>query len=170
MVSKAFATGLVSLLLLGATSIPAMAQFDNNGRGEEMRFSNNKDFRTHDNRDDDRSENSETRTPLTVEQLACVATAVDKREVAIQTALDTSYNTTKTALSTRRTALAAAWKLSDRTERREAIKTAWHAFKGTWKTAEKQLRADRKAAWKLFRTAARACNVHVEGDEPNSDL
>ena len=95
--------------------------------------------------------------------------AVDKREAAVLTALDTNYTMVKTALTTRRAALAAAWAMTDKTARREALKAAWAAFRGTWKNGNHQLNADRKAAWKQFKLERKTCGQAAHEDGTNGE-
>lgn len=63
------------------------------------------------------------------------------------------------AYSTRKSALDAAWAMTDAKARNAALKAAWNAFKTAKKSAQKQWKADSKAAWKTFRTAAKACKM-----------
>lgn len=98
-------------------------------------------------------------------QLTCMATAVDKREVAIQAALDVYYTAAKTSLQTRQTGLKAAWAVQDRDARKKAIKDAWTAFKGTWRNESKKMNKARNAAWQQFNVDRKACGV-ASADEP----
>lgn len=100
--------------------------------------------------------------------LSCMQTAVEKRDTAIITGLDTYYAKVKTALETRRTFLKTAWGIADRQSRRAALKAAWNAFKGTWKVAAKDLRAIKKSAWEVYRTDKKICGLQKNTDEPGS--
>ncbi|TAL20454.1 hypothetical protein EPN90_00995 [Patescibacteria group bacterium] len=91
--------------------------------------------------------------------LACVQSAVEKRDNAIIAAVDTYSTHVKTALTTRRDALKAAWGMADRVERRKAIRAAWDAFRGTWRKEKRALTDARRAAWKQFRADAKACKA-----------
>lgn len=88
---------------------------------------------------------------------ACMQTAVEKRDNAIMAGVDAYALSVKTALTTRRDALKAAWALTDATQRSAANKAAWTAFQGTWKKASQSVKASRKAAWAAFKTDAKAC-------------
>lgn len=88
---------------------------------------------------------------------ACMQTAVDKRDTAIMAAVDAYAVSVKTALTTRKDALKAAWALTDKAQRETASKAAWTAFSGTWKKASQSTKAARKAAWATFKTDAKAC-------------
>lgn len=102
--------------------------------------------------------------------IACVQTAVDKRETAIMAAFATFTTTVNSALTTRKNALHAAWAMTDSKARREAIKAAWSAFHNTWKGATKKLHSDRKAAWEQFRKDAKACRATDTGDSEGQDV
>lgn len=99
--------------------------------------------------------------------LACMQTAVEKRDNAIMAALDTYSSGVKTALQTRRDALKAAWGITDKKQRRTALRAAWDAFQGTWKNATKALRGAKKDAWTQFNKDQRACYANA-GEEPAS--
>lgn len=98
---------------------------------------------------------------------ACMQAAVDKRDGAVIAGLDAYYPSVKSALEARRSALKAAWGLSERKARREAIRVAWDAFKGTWRTASKNLRNAKNAAWKQFNADAKACKVNPSAEGEN---
>lgn len=97
--------------------------------------------------------------------LACMQTAVEKRDNAIISALDSYSSSVKTALQTRRDALKAAWGITDKKLRRRAIRAAWDSFRGTWRNAAKGLRAAKRDAWAQFNKDQRTCNGNA-GDEP----
>ncbi len=106
--------------------------------------------------------------------LACVAAAVDKRDMAMIAAWDKYSAAIKTALSARKDALKAAWALTDKKARNEAIRKAWNAYRDSVKAAKKTFRDERTAAWKQFRTDRRACGVREgtadEGQGQDSNL
>lgn len=91
--------------------------------------------------------------------LACVGTAVEKRENAIITAFDTENSAIKVALIARKDALKAAWAITDQKARQTTIKKAWSDFAVVAKKAKTQLRKDREAAWKTFREDIKACKA-----------
>lgn len=98
-------------------------------------------------------------TVLTDEEIACVQAAVGARETALQEDVTTFQTTWNAALSTRATALQAAWALTTKKERRDAIKAAWTAYKTSFNTARKTFNTDVKADWKAFRVAVKACSL-----------
>ena len=90
---------------------------------------------------------------------ACVKPAVLAREDAIITAWTTFNTSVSSAYAARKTALGAAWDMTDASARNAAIKAAWNAFNKAKKDAQKKWQTDRKAAWKTFRAAAKACKA-----------
>jgi hypothetical protein len=94
--------------------------------------------------------------------LACVKTAVEKRDNAVIAALDAFHTGVKQALTTRRDALRAAWDVSDKNQRKTAIRAAWSAFDGTWKKARRGMETAKKTAWNAYRTDAKACRGQGE--------
>lgn len=98
------------------------------------------------------------RAPKKVD-LACMKTAVEKRENSIIAAKEKSFGSMDTAFKARRDALKTAWDKTETKERREAINAAWKTFRDSHKTARAQLRTDDKSAWSTFKTDAKACKV-----------
>ena len=86
-----------------------------------------------------------------VVDLVCMQTAVAKRDNAVIAALDKYHASWKLALETRRDALVAAWKLTDRTERWKALRKAWSEFYKQRLEARRVFRQERETAWKTFR-------------------
>lgn len=100
----------------------------------------------------------------------CMETAVDKRDTAIMNAIDTFHTAVKTALTTRKDALSAAWGNTDTTARKEALKTAWTNWKNEAKAARQSLNTARKSAWSTFQTDRKACKVTSSSDPTNSSV
>lgn len=92
-----------------------------------------------------------------VVDVACMKTAITKREDAVASAVD-AYNTAmKSAYAARKTALLAAWDKTDVKERRTAKREARKAFKESAKAARETLHEARKTAWDAFAADAKAC-------------
>ena len=89
--------------------------------------------------------------------LACMQTAVEKRDNAMIAALDAYHASWKAALQTRRDELKTAWGTQDKNQREDAIRAAWKKFRESKKSARDTFRTARKNAWKTFKTDARAC-------------
>lgn len=106
----------------------------------------------------------EVKAPVDV---ACVQTAIEKRENSILTAYDTQYTAIKAALIVRKDALKNAWTLTDQKTRREAIKAVWSTFKTT-KEARKAFHSARESAWKQFSAESKKCGKTVSADETGS--
>jgi len=94
--------------------------------------------------------------------LACMQTAIGKRDGAIISALDAYYNAAKSALTTRQSALQAAWGMTDKKTRTSAQRKAWSDYRASIKTARKTFQNARTSAWKGFATDAKACRGTTE--------
>ena len=97
--------------------------------------------------------------------LACVQTAIAKRDNAIIAVVDTFHDVAKAALQARRDALVAAWGITDRTARRAAIRIAWGNYKTAVRAARKALNEARRSAWKQYSTERRVCGRGAAGDD-----
>lgn len=105
-------------------------------------------------------------------RLACMQTAVAKRDGAIITAFGKFSSAITSALTVRKDALVAAWGISDRKDRSRAIKTAWDIFRKSNRDARATLKSERTAVWKQFGVDAKACritNVGAEGENMKSE-
>lgn len=105
-------------------------------------------------------------------RLACMQTAVAKRDGAIITAFGKFSSAITSALTVRKDALVAAWGISDKKARRQAIKAAWDAFRKSNQDARATLKSERTAAWKQFGVDAKACritNIGSEGENIKSE-
>ena len=91
--------------------------------------------------------------------IACVQKAVDTRESAIDTAFGTFSTSISAALTARKSALHAAWGLTDAKERRAARKKAWSDFRSASRAAHKVLKDARHNSWSAFEKAAKACGA-----------
>lgn len=91
--------------------------------------------------------------------LACVQTAVEKRDNTVIAAFDAFTSSVRAALVTRRDALKAAWGNADRAERHAAIRTTWATFRNSRRAARQTWHAARRAAWRQFHVDRRACRV-----------
>lgn len=99
---------------------------------------------------------------------ACVAAAVDKREATIDAGWSAYATATTANLSTRRTALAAAWAMTDRTARRTAIQAAWKAWRDSQRATAKTWHAAKQAAWSQFSKDRRACGSGASSEAPEN--
>ena len=110
-------------------------------------------------------DNIEERHESTSVDVACVKTAISKREDAIIVAVDAFNASLKAAHVARKAALLAAWDLTNVADRRTALKTARRTFKETAKQARKTLQTSRKAVWDTFKTDAKACGYNTGADD-----
>lgn len=107
---------------------------------------------------------------LSAEEINCMKAAVEKRENAVQSSLDSFYNSTKLALQTRKNELLSAWTISDNVQRKDAIKAAWKKFKESKKEAVKAFRNAKLSIWKQFSIDRKACNVLPTGEGQGADI
>ncbi len=96
-----------------------------------------------------------TKSPV---DLACMTSAVDKREAATVSAWNAFNTAMQSALSARTSALHTAWGMTDTKARRAAIRAAWSAFRKAKRTARMDYNKAVKSAWGTFRTDAKACH------------
>jgi hypothetical protein len=74
------------------------------------------------------------------------------------------------ALSTRKTALIAAWNISDKNQRRNSIKDARKNFETSVKNARKTEREQVKNIWTTFKSEAKTCKgSNEESDSSSAD-
>lgn len=90
-----------------------------------------------------RSSRNNTKKSVSV---TCMAPVVTAREDALVS-----------ALQARKSALVAAWALTDDKARRDALKDAWEAFRDA-----------NNAAWRTYRSAAKACGADPEAEGPGA--
>ncbi|MDO8466815.1 MAG: hypothetical protein Q7S83_01605 [bacterium] len=100
-----------------------------------------------------------------VEDLACMQSAVVKRDDAIIAAAKVHSDSLIKALETRRDALKAAWGVTNPEERQKALKSAWDIFRSSKKRIVESWREVRKSAWRQFQVDRKACRVHGASDD-----
>ncbi|MDO8601298.1 MAG: hypothetical protein Q7R46_01300 [bacterium] len=156
MSKKLIGTIIIASFLMAGGGIFMVAQADN-----ENSTSNTS------NRDE---HSTSTKNTPKITDIACVQTAVDKRETAIASAWNSLNSSINSALSARKDALKTAWTIPDANQRKTAIKTAWKNFKSADKAARTAFKRAQKAAWTQFKTDAKACRVSNVYDEQGSDI
>ena len=97
----------------------------------------------------------------------CIQNAIEARDSAIITAVAAHASAQAAALTARKTALKAAWAMSDQKARRAALRDAWRIFDTASRTARRSYRDAQNAAWKKFNTDRRACGTGVSDDPGN---
>ncbi len=98
--------------------------------------------------------------------LSCMQTAVTVREEALVTALSSFHDDLESSLNTRKSALIAAWGITEKTTRSAAIKNAWADWKTDKKDATKDLGTARKAAWDTFKSTVKtSCKETLPKEE-----
>ncbi len=111
------------------------------------------------------AQNSTSTTSVKTVDVACVKTAIDKRDNAIISALDTYYAAVKSALQARQSALKAAWDITNAKDRRTALRKAWSDYKTAIRKARKDFRTAKNAAWKQYYADRKTCKSQGEPDE-----
>jgi hypothetical protein len=96
-------------------------------------------------------------SPAPKVNLACMQTAVDKREGAIIVAFDMYHSSISAALTARQAALKTAWGMTDRKARRAAINTAWKNYRAAQRQARKAFIKARSGAWATFNSDRKKC-------------
>jgi hypothetical protein len=91
--------------------------------------------------------------------IACMKTAVEKRENALLSAYDVLTGKIKTARETRKTDLLAAWSIQDPKERHTAIKAAWDKYRESVRAARIGWNQSRKTIWIQFAQDAKNCKA-----------
>ncbi len=101
----------------------------------------------------------------TAEKGQCMASAVEKRDNSIISAVDTFNGSMKSALGARKDAVKAVWNTADSAARQTARKSAEATFKTSVKAAHEKVRSDRKAAWSTFDSDANTCGFKNHGEK-----
>jgi hypothetical protein len=102
--------------------------------------------------------------------ISCIKTAVEKREKAIQAAMEEFNKSVKSDLKDREKALLAAWSITDVAKRRASIKSAWSTFNTSFKTDKKTFNDAVKAARTQFAADVKACKGTITTEEPETDI
>lgn len=97
---------------------------------------------------------------------ACMQRAVEKRDNALQGAVDSYASAVKSALGARRDALKAAWGITDNKARRLALQSAWKTYAKTVKSSRDVLRKARLNSWEVFRKDRSACGPGAATIDP----
>jgi len=147
----------IALGLVGYTIAVVNAEQDNN-QGQNLTAN-------HEN-------NKASTTPKIIKtvDIACVKTAINKRESTVQTAFDSFNTIIKSALQTRQGALDVAWSTDDKAARNKAIKAAWTNWRAQKREAAKVFNQARRAAWKQFVVERKACKAPATGEIEGQDL
>lgn len=96
---------------------------------------------------------------ITPEQIACIKTAVEKRETSIIASATTFQTAILSALTTRKTDLLNARSLTTKEEIKSAVKSARNKFKVSKKLAKETLRKNEKTVRKTFKAERKACKL-----------
>jgi peptidoglycan hydrolase-like protein with peptidoglycan-binding domain len=105
-----------------------------------------------------------------VTDIACMKTAVEKRENAVLSAYDVYTAKVKTAREAKKTTLLAAWNIQDAKERQTAIKQAWKTFQDSSKTAWREFLTSKKTAWIQFEKDRVNCKAPSTGESAGLEI
>lgn len=94
--------------------------------------------------------------------------AIDTRDTAILLAWDKYSTDVKSALEARKTALKAAWALTDKAIRKTAIKGAWTTYRSAIKSARETWRKAKKDAWIQWKIDSKAAKGNAEDNTSES--
>lgn len=123
-------------------------------------------------RPEERKENKQL-TTLDASAVACIKSAVIKREDALIAGFDIYAASIKSARQLRKDALSVAWDKTVSSERRAAVKAADKAFSDSSRSARKTWNETRRGAWSTFTADRKACNVSgisaVDTGSPSTD-
>lgn len=104
-----------------------------------------------------RVDQKKQQTMLDASAIACIKSAVIKREDALIGAFDAYAASLRTARTTRKDALSVAWDTSTPNERRTLVKAADKSFADATKTARNTWNTARRNTWKVFETDRKVC-------------
>ncbi|MCX6825239.1 MAG: hypothetical protein NTY80_03350 [candidate division SR1 bacterium] len=139
---------LVPVLLVG---VFVFAE-DNNGTGSNNESGNRQEFRAE-------KDAKSVFTGLSVNAIACVTTAVTKRDAAISLGMDAYHATWTSTFNARTTAFVAALSLTNKKEMKKAMDLAWKNTEKAMKAAQKIKKDGVQAAWGAYRIELKVCNT-----------
>jgi vacuolar-type H+-ATPase subunit E/Vma4 len=83
--------------------------------------------------------------------------AVEKRENALKTEIETYFNKINQAYDERKTALLNAWTIGNQNERQKAVRVVWDNFRNSVKSAKSEYKKAHNQAWNIFVKDRKAC-------------
>ncbi|GIW66565.1 MAG: hypothetical protein KatS3mg095_0463 [Candidatus Parcubacteria bacterium] len=102
--------------------------------------------------------------------LACIKTAIEKREDALKTARENYFSKISQAYDERKTALSNAWSIENNKERNKAIQSAWLNFRKAVKNTWAEYKKAHAQIWKQFVSDRKNCGSGPTGENPGFDL
>lgn len=97
--------------------------------------------------------------------IACMQSAVSKRETAIASGFSTYSSAISSALSSRASAFASAWKLAGAKARNTALKAAWKTYRSSVSSARSAWSKARQSAWIAFYDARKSCGTNAAAED-----
>lgn len=107
-------------------------------------------------------------TSLDMTVIACIKTAITKREDTLSTGYSTYSINIASSYSARKVALLAAWDSSDAKTRRSAVRSADLAFKSSVLSAKKAWNGTRRTTWSVFESERKACSPGLSAIDTGS--
>lgn len=95
----------------------------------------------------------------------CMVDAVEKRDNAILTGMDSSYSTQRNLIVVRGRDLKNAWMISDRQERRAEIARIWNKYRADIKYMQRRSNIMKTNVWKQFMVDRKACGTYATADD-----
>ncbi|ARO87318.1 hypothetical protein EBAPG3_005775 [Nitrosospira lacus] len=90
--------------------------------------------------------------------VSCIQNAIDERDTALATMVDTWSSSVKSALETRRDLEKASWNITSYKERRIAQRKAWSDYGKALRNANTKKKKERVSAWKKFDHDRKECD------------
>jgi len=94
---------------------------------------------------------------LSAPTIACIKTAIEKRETTMFSVYSLYQNNNLTALTTRKISLLAAFDTTTKSEMKSAISTAWKVYKKSLSEHTSILHKSRNLAWSTFNDDVKIC-------------
>ncbi len=91
--------------------------------------------------------------------VACVKSALDKRDTAIETSVDAYHVAVSAALKIRKEAFKAAWDNLVVTDRNAAMRAATAAYQMSVKDARTAMKTSHRTIWDQYKTDMKACKA-----------
>lgn len=89
--------------------------------------------------------------------VACIKTALEKKETTILSVFTTYQKNNFLALESRKKSLLAAWDKSTKSEVKNALSAAWKTYKKSFSENKSTLHTSRNLAWSMYKTEVKSC-------------
>jgi vacuolar-type H+-ATPase subunit E/Vma4 len=96
--------------------------------------------------------------------------AVEKRENALKTEIETYFNKINQAYDERKTDLLNDCTIGNQNERQKAVRVVWDNFRNSVKSAKSEYKKAHNQAWNTFVKDRKSCKFGPTGENPEADL